>query len=52
MHYQLPKMKLKIDGLDKFLKTMGIKKLAPLPKLIVKKKDIVPEEAKIIVLSA
>jgi len=52
MHYQLPKMKLKIDGLDKFLKTMGIKKLTPLPKLTVKKKDIVPEEAKIIVLSS
>ncbi|MCX6759209.1 MAG: MBL fold metallo-hydrolase [Candidatus Nealsonbacteria bacterium] len=50
MHYQLPKLKLKLDGLDKFLKTMGMKKLDSLPKLFIKKKDILPEEAKIIVL--
>jgi len=50
MHYQLPKLKLKLDGLDKFLKTMGIKKLDSLPKLSIKKKDVLPEEAKIIVL--
>jgi L-ascorbate metabolism protein UlaG (beta-lactamase superfamily) len=51
MHYQLPKLKLKLDGLDKFLKTMGIKKLDSLPKLSIKKKDVLPEEAKIIVLN-
>jgi L-ascorbate metabolism protein UlaG (beta-lactamase superfamily) len=50
MHYQLPKLKLKLDGLDKFLKTMGMKKLDSLLKLFIKKKDILPEEAKIIVL--
>lgn len=50
MHYQIPKVKLKLDGLDKFLKTMGIKSIEPLNKLSVKKKDILPEEAKIIVL--
>src|SRR4030042_450222 len=42
MHYSLPKLKIKLDALDKFLKTMGIKKLDPLPKLSVKKKDISP----------
>ena len=51
MHYQLPKLKLKLDGLDKFLKTMGIKKLDSLPKLSIKKKDVLSEEAKIIVLN-
>jgi len=51
MHYQLPRLKLKLDGLDKFLKTMGIKKLDSLPKLSIKKKDVLPEEAKIIVLN-
>lgn len=51
MHYAIPKLKIKLDGVDKFLKTMGIKKLDPLPKLSVKKKDILPEEAKIIVLN-
>jgi len=50
MHYQIPKLKVKLEGLDKFLKTMGIKKLDPLPRLSIKKKDISPEEAKIIVL--
>ena len=50
MHYQIPKLKLKLDGLDKFLKIMGIKKIEPLAKLSIKKKDISPEEAKIIVL--
>ena len=50
MEYQIPKLKLKLEGLDKFLKTMGIKKIDALPKLSIKKKDIVAEEAKIIVL--
>ena len=50
MHYQIPKLKLKLDGLDKFLKIMGIKKIEPLAKLSIKKKDISPEEAKIVVL--
>jgi len=47
----LPKLKVKLDELDKFLKTMGIKKLDSLSKLSIKKKDILPEEAKIIVLN-
>jgi L-ascorbate metabolism protein UlaG (beta-lactamase superfamily) len=51
MHYAIPKLKIKLDGLDKFLKTMGVKKLEALPKLSVKKKDILPEEAKIVVLN-
>ena len=51
MHYQIPKLKTKLDGLDKFLKAMGIKKIDSLPKLSIKKKDIVSEEAKIVVLN-
>ncbi len=50
MHYQIPKLKIKLDGLDKFLKTMGIKSIESLPKLSIKKKDLSEEEAKIIVL--
>ncbi len=50
MHYHIPKLKVKIDGLDKFLKTLGIKKIEPQNKLSVKKKDLSEEEAKIIVL--
>jgi L-ascorbate metabolism protein UlaG (beta-lactamase superfamily) len=50
MHYQIPKLKLKLDDVDKFLKILGIKDIEPLPKLSIKKKDIAEEEAKIIVL--
>lgn len=50
MHYALPKLKIKLDGVDKFLKLLGIKKIEPLKKLSVKKKEISPEEAKIILL--
>jgi len=50
MHYQIPKLKLKLDGLDKFLKIMGIKTIEPLNKFTIKKKDLSEEEAKIIVL--
>lgn len=51
MHYQLPKLKAKLDDVDKFLKATGIKKVEPLSKFSIKKKDILPEEAKIIVLT-
>lgn len=50
MHYSLPKLKIKLDGLDKFLKAVGLKTIEPIQKLIVKKKDISEEEAKIIIL--
>lgn len=50
MHYQIPKLKLKLDGLDKFLKSVGIKSIEPENKLSIKKKDIAPEEAKIVIL--
>lgn len=50
MHYQIPKLKLKLDDCDKFLKSLGIKKLEPLAKFSIKKKEISPEEAKIVVL--
>jgi L-ascorbate metabolism protein UlaG (beta-lactamase superfamily) len=50
MHYQLPKLKIKLDSLADFLKTIGIKKLDTLPKLSIKKKDISSEEAKVVIL--
>jgi len=50
MHYQIPKLKLKLEGVDKFLKVVGIKSIAPESKLSIKKKDIVQEEVKIVVL--
>jgi len=50
MHYHLPKLKIKLDGIDKFLKALGIKKVESLPKLSIKKKDISSETVKIIQL--
>ena len=51
IHYQIPKLKLKLDSLDKFLKTIGLKSIEPLNKLVIKKKDLPEEEARIIVLN-
>jgi L-ascorbate metabolism protein UlaG (beta-lactamase superfamily) len=44
MHYSLPKLKAKLDGLDKFLKVMGEKNQESLPKLTIKSKDLTTEE--------
>lgn len=51
MYYQIPKLRLKLEGLDKFLKAMGIKKVEPLQKFSIKKKNISSDEAKIIILN-
>ena len=50
MYYKIPGLKVELSGLDKFLKPLGIKTMEPLPKLLIKKKDLSEEEAKIIVL--
>ncbi|MBI2041933.1 MAG: MBL fold metallo-hydrolase [Candidatus Nealsonbacteria bacterium] len=50
MHYYLPKLKIKIDGLEPFLKEMGQKSAEAQPKLLIKKKDFVAEETKVVVL--
>jgi len=50
MHYGLPKLKIKLDSVDKFLRSLGIKSLQPEKKLSIKKEDLSPEEAKIILL--
>ena len=50
MYYKIPGLKIALDGLDKFLKSLGIKKIESLPKLSIKKKDLPEEEAKIITL--
>ena len=36
MHYSVPKLKLKIDGVDKFLKTMGKNSITPVDKFTIK----------------
>jgi len=50
MHYSLPKLKIKLEPVDKFLKSLGIKSLTPQKKLSIKKENLSPEEAKIVLL--
>ena len=50
MHYQVPGLNLKLEKIDKFLKMLSIRSVEPLVKLSIKKRDLSPEEAKIIVL--
>ncbi|MBI2625406.1 MAG: MBL fold metallo-hydrolase [Candidatus Nealsonbacteria bacterium] len=50
IHYKIPKLKIGLEGPDKFLKAMGAKSLLPEPKLIIKKKDIQEEETKVVLL--
>ena len=51
MQYALPKLKIKLDKLDNFLKLSKAEDLKPIEKLVVKKSDIDPEQPKIITLS-
>ena len=50
MHYQVPRLKIKLESLDKFLKVMGVKSPETLSKLTIKKRDLPAEEMKIQVL--
>ncbi len=50
MHYALPGSKVKIGGVEEFLKIMGAKSVVPQEKLVLKTKDLVEEETKIVVL--
>lgn len=50
MHYSLPKLKLKLEGIEKFLKVMGKKEVEPLNKLSMKEKELPQEETEIVVL--
>ena len=50
MHYALPKLKVKLDEVEKFLKEIGKKSVVPQPKLLIKKKDL-PPETQVVVLT-
>lgn len=51
MHYQIPKLKLELEGLDKFLKIMGQEKIEPQKKLKIAARDLSGEETKVVVLN-
>ena len=50
MHFQLPKLKLKLDGVEKFLKTMGNNKIEPVDKFTVKSSTLSKDTMEIVVL--
>jgi len=50
MQYKLPKLKLKLDPVDNFLKAMHVSKINPVNKYIVKKKDLPQDRTDIVVL--
>lgn len=50
MHYYIPKLNVKLDRIDEFLRVMGKKSVPAQPKFLIKKKDLTPEETKIIIL--
>jgi len=50
MHYQIPKLKIKLESLDKFLKMMGIKSPEVLKKISISPKNLPTEGMKVIIL--
>ncbi len=51
MHYAIPKLKYKLEGVEDFLKAMGAKAQEPQQKIILKSKDLSEEEIKIMLLT-
>lgn len=52
MAYKQPKLVKKLDGVEAFIKTMGVKNGEVLPKLVVKLRDLTGEETKVTLLSS
>ena len=50
MHYELPKLKIKLDCVDKFLKVMGKNSIAPQDKFTVKSSTLPKDGMEIVVL--
>jgi len=50
MHYKIPGLNIKMDGVDVFLKEMGVGKKEVVDKLTIKKKDLPQEETEVVVM--
>ena len=50
MHYKIPGLKLKLDGVNKFCDEMGVKLNGPEEKLKISKKELPVEDVQIIIL--
>jgi len=49
MHYKIPKLKVKLKGLEEFLEEIGVKEEI-VEQLIIKKKDLPKEETKLVIM--
>jgi len=49
MHYKIPGVSIKLDGLEKFLKEIGVEKETT-EELTIQKKDLTEEEMKVVVM--
>ena len=49
MHYKIPKLKIKLNNVDKFLEEIGAKK-ETMEEFSVQKKDLPEEEMRVIVM--
>jgi len=52
MHYKTPSLNIDLEPLDKFLSARGIKNQAAADHLTIKKKELNPEENKVVILEA
>jgi len=52
MHYKVPGLKIKEDGIEDFLRAEGEKNLEPMEKLVIKKKDLTEGKTQVIILQA
>ncbi len=50
MHYKIPGLAVKLDGVEVFLKEIGAGKKEAVDKLTLKKKDLPPEETEVVVM--
>ena len=50
MHYKIPGLEIKLDGVDDFLKEMGIAKKDTVDKLTIKKKELPEEDTQVVVM--
>jgi len=50
MHYKILGLNIKFDGVEEFLKEMGVSKAQPVEKLTIKKKDLPEEETEVVVM--
>ena len=50
MHYKIPGLKIDLDGVEKFLKEMGVSQKTAIDKLTLKKKDLTDKEMEVVVM--